>query len=102
MSYHLRSPSDPACGTGGFLLAAHEYLKSRFELDRDQKRHLRFEALRERARGDVVNRRANGPTGYSPPGIQPQYSRDGSVRGRLLPVRPVLLQPPGSQADSTP
>ena len=38
--------ADPACGTGGFLLAAHEYLKSRFELDRDQKRHLRFEALR--------------------------------------------------------
>jgi len=36
----------PACGTGGFLLAAHEYLKSHFELDRDQKRHLRFEALR--------------------------------------------------------
>ncbi len=38
--------ADPACGTGGFLLAAHEYLKRRFELDRDQKRHLRFEALR--------------------------------------------------------
>ena len=43
---------DPACGTGGFLLAAHEYLKSHFELDRDQKKHLRFEALRgiERSR----------------------------------------------------
>jgi type I restriction enzyme M protein len=38
--------ADPACGTGGFLLAAHEYLKNHFELDRDQKRHLRFEALR--------------------------------------------------------
>jgi len=38
--------ADPACGTGGFLLAAHEYVKSRYELDRDQKRHLRFEALR--------------------------------------------------------
>ena len=31
---------------GGFLLAAHEYLKSHFALGRDQKRHLRFEALR--------------------------------------------------------
>jgi type I restriction enzyme M protein len=38
--------ADPACGTGGFLLAAHEYLKRHFELDRDQKRHLRYEALR--------------------------------------------------------
>ncbi len=36
---------DPACGTGGFLLAAHEFLKKN-ELDRDQKRHLRYEALR--------------------------------------------------------
>jgi type I restriction enzyme M protein len=38
--------ADPACGTGGFLLSAHEYLKNHYELDRDQKRHLRFEALR--------------------------------------------------------
>ncbi|MCB9473180.1 MAG: SAM-dependent DNA methyltransferase [Candidatus Delongbacteria bacterium] len=38
--------ADPACGTGGFLLAAHEYIKGHAELDRDQKRHLRFEALR--------------------------------------------------------
>jgi type I restriction enzyme M protein len=38
--------ADPACGTGGFLLSAHEYVKNHFELDRDQKRHLRFEALR--------------------------------------------------------
>ena len=37
---------DPACGTGGFLLAAHEYLKRGGDLDRDQKRHLRYEALR--------------------------------------------------------
>ena len=27
---------DPACGTGGFLLAAHEYLKRGGDLDRDQ------------------------------------------------------------------
>ncbi len=36
---------DPACGTGGFLLVAHEYVSSRYELDSDQKRHLRFDAL---------------------------------------------------------
>ena len=38
--------ADPACGTGGFLLAAHEYIQRHADLDRDQKRHLRFEALR--------------------------------------------------------
>jgi type I restriction enzyme M protein len=36
---------DPACGTGGFLLIAHEYISQHYELDADQKRHLRFEAL---------------------------------------------------------
>ena len=34
---------DPACGTGGFLLASHEHVlrHHRADLDRDQKRHLR-------------------------------------------------------------
>src|SRR5712692_12101205 len=36
---------DPACGTGGFLLIAHEYTSHHYELDADQKRQLRFEAL---------------------------------------------------------
>jgi type I restriction enzyme M protein len=38
---------DPACGTGGFLLAAEEYIvrTSRF-LDPDQKHELRYESLR--------------------------------------------------------
>jgi type I restriction enzyme M protein len=37
---------DPACGTGGFLLAAHEYISRNFPyLDPDEKRHLRFAAL---------------------------------------------------------
>jgi len=37
---------DPAAGTGGFLLAAHDYLVNNYRLDKDQKRHLRFDALR--------------------------------------------------------
>ena len=37
---------DPACGTGGFLLAAHAWLTTRAKLDRDQKRHLKYDALR--------------------------------------------------------
>ncbi len=36
---------DPACGTGGFLLAAHDYTAHRYALDREQKRFLRFNAL---------------------------------------------------------
>ena len=36
---------DPACGTGGFLLAAHEYIADNYPLDPDQKKHLRFDAL---------------------------------------------------------
>ncbi len=36
---------DPACGTGGFLLIAHEYISSNFQLDKDQKQFLRFKAL---------------------------------------------------------
>ena len=36
---------DPACGTGGFLLAAYEHLAV-LPLDRDQKKHLRLKALR--------------------------------------------------------
>jgi type I restriction enzyme M protein len=39
---------DPACGTGGFLLAAHNYIANskHYQLDRDERRFLKFEALR--------------------------------------------------------
>src|SRR5512139_3375483 len=36
---------DPACGTGGFLLAAHDYIAKNYPLDRDQWRHLKNDAL---------------------------------------------------------
>jgi len=36
---------DPACGTGGFLLAAYEYITRHNQLDSDQKHHLQFDAL---------------------------------------------------------
>jgi type I restriction enzyme M protein len=32
---------DPACGTGGFLLAAHDYLANRTDLDKAQKKKLK-------------------------------------------------------------
>jgi type I restriction enzyme M protein len=38
--------ADPACGTGGFLLAAHDYVaRHHAPLDRDQWHHLRHRAL---------------------------------------------------------
>src|ERR1700730_17502384 len=37
---------DPACGTGGFLLAAHDHIAKNYQLDRDQRGFLRNDALR--------------------------------------------------------
>ena len=36
---------DPACGTGGFLMIAHDYVSQHYDLDRDQKKHLKLHAL---------------------------------------------------------
>lgn len=47
---------DPACGTGGFLLAAYDYIAQQGKLDRDQKNHLRYEALRGVELVDGVSR----------------------------------------------
>jgi type I restriction enzyme M protein len=48
---------DPACGTGGFLLAAHDYITSHNpNLDRDQKRHLKLHALHGIELVDAVTR----------------------------------------------
>ncbi len=40
-----KSICDPACGTGGFLLAAHDYIAHNYPLDRDQWQQLDHEAL---------------------------------------------------------
>ena len=36
---------DPACSTGGFLLAAHDYLARHYALDREQKKRLKSSTL---------------------------------------------------------
>ena len=36
---------DPACGTGGFLLAVHDYISHNYTLDKDEKRFLKEQAL---------------------------------------------------------
>jgi len=37
---------DPACGTGGFLLAAHDFIQENNKLDKPARKHLKTEALR--------------------------------------------------------
>lgn len=34
--------SDPACGTGGFLLAAYDYITKNYDLDREEKHFLKY------------------------------------------------------------
>jgi type I restriction enzyme M protein len=37
---------DPACGTGGFLISAHDYIAKNYQLDVEQKNNLRFNNLK--------------------------------------------------------
>jgi type I restriction enzyme M protein len=37
--------NDPACGTGGFIIAAHDYISSNYQLDVEQKRFLKSETF---------------------------------------------------------
>jgi len=37
---------DPACGTGGFLISAHNYIAKHYQLDKEQKQHLRYHTLK--------------------------------------------------------
>jgi type I restriction enzyme M protein len=37
---------DPACGTGGFILAAHDHISKHFSLDIEQKTSLRFKTFK--------------------------------------------------------
>lgn len=43
---------DPACGTGGFLLLAYDYISKNYQLDIDQKKFLKSNALRGK---DIVD-----------------------------------------------
>ncbi len=64
---------DPACGTGGFFLAAHQYLSQKFNLDKEQKRFLRYntfkgwEIVPETARLCVMNLYLHGIGGDDSP-----------------------------------
>ncbi len=43
---------DPACGTGGFFLVAHDYISKNYPLDREQKRFLRYRTFKGK---DIVD-----------------------------------------------
>lgn len=42
----METIGDPACGTGGFFLKAHDYLIEHYQLDKDQKKFLKEETFK--------------------------------------------------------
>lgn len=43
---------DPACGTGGFILACHDYITKHYSLDKEQKKFLKFNTFKGK---DIVD-----------------------------------------------
>src|SRR5512135_748964 len=41
-----RTIGDPACGTGGFFLVAHDYIAHHYPLDKEQKQFLKFNTFK--------------------------------------------------------
>jgi type I restriction enzyme M protein len=96
--------SDPAAGTGGFLIAAHEFIASRYQLDPDQKQHLRFDTLSgteivdNTARLCVMNLLLHGigaPNGESPIAVDDSLAADPGTRYSM-----VLTNPPFGRKSS--
>ena len=42
----LMTICDPACGTGGFFLAAHDFISNNFKMDKDEKGFLRYNTFK--------------------------------------------------------
>jgi type I restriction enzyme M protein len=97
---------DPACGTGGFLLLAHQYILDNNKiLDPDQRKHLRDKAIRGTDIGDmtfrlcVMNMLLHG---IGSPTSPPPISRDDSLAshpGENYSM--VLANPPFGRKSST-
>ena len=47
---------DPGCGTGGFLLGAYNYITNNYQLDKEQKKFLKFVAFKGKDIVDAVAR----------------------------------------------
>lgn len=100
---------DPACGTGGFLIAAHDYLVRKHpQLSKDQLKHLRFEAFQGMELTDAVARlcamnlalHSIGPTGQEDvePPIRGGHDSLASDPGTRFDV--VLTNPPFGKKSS--
>lgn len=42
----MQTICDPACGTGGFFLSAHDYISANYQLDKDEKKFLKFDTFK--------------------------------------------------------
>lgn len=38
----MRTIADPACGTGGFFLAAYDFIVANYNMDKEEKRFMKF------------------------------------------------------------
>lgn len=47
---------DPACGTGGFILSTHAYIAKNYNLDKEQKKNLKYETFKGKDIVDAVVR----------------------------------------------
>jgi type I restriction enzyme M protein len=104
--------ADPACGTGGFLLAAYDYVAHHYgPLDRDQWDHLRHKVLHgweivdNTARLCVMNLYlhgigANGGTSPSGGGESPIRVADSLAADPGLRFHMVLTNPPFGKKSS--
>ena len=86
---------DPASGTGGFFLAAHNYLSKNYQLDRDQKQALRYntfkgwEIVDNTARLCVMNLYLHGVGGdESPVEVNDALISDPGARFDLILTNP--------------
>jgi len=92
---------DPACGTGGFLLAVHDYISRHFTLDKDDKRFLKERALSGveivdgAARLCAMNLFLHGIGGEEPVAVRDALSNKGSVEFDM-----VLTNPPFNKKSS--
>jgi type I restriction enzyme M protein len=92
---------DPACGTGGFLLAVHDYISRNFTLDKDDKRFLKDQALSGveivdgTARLCAMNLFLHGIGGEEPVMVRDALSSKGSVEYNM-----VLTNPPFGKKSS--
>ena len=92
---------DPACGTGGFLLAVHDYISHHYTLDKDDKRFLKEKALSGveivdgAARLCAMNLFLHGIGGEEPVAVRDALSSKGSVEFEM-----VLTNPPFGKKSS--